>query len=203
MHLSSDVCSFQVINIDDEQKNALRNLPGRHLWRRDQLAAAIGHPGDNSALFTRLKKLFGRDWKEKIGIKPSKMSVPKPSLTPINTVVCELFRGHELHFETVSLRDQNSTAGALNYDAQSLVDVRNLILSNSEIFGDVLRSFSSHLPSAGETAKRAASLDIFKVKILPELEKTRAWSVISNLGVITADLTSWQKGIVERATQSL
>ena len=56
--------AFQVDSRDERQRYAIKNLPGRHLWRRHELAIATGFVDESEKLTTRLTHLFGRNWKE-------------------------------------------------------------------------------------------------------------------------------------------
>lgn len=64
--------AFQVHSRDEVQKNAIKKLPGRHLWTLSELAIATGFGDKPSALKSRLKKLFGGEWKEGLGIASSR-----------------------------------------------------------------------------------------------------------------------------------
>jgi len=60
--------TFKVVVRDEAQRLALKNLPGCHLWRRNELAIATGFADEPEKLTARLTHLFGRNWKECLGI---------------------------------------------------------------------------------------------------------------------------------------
>jgi hypothetical protein len=60
--------AFQVVSTDDKQRYAIANLPGRHLWTFREISIATGFGDHPNALKHRLKKLFGVEWKESLGI---------------------------------------------------------------------------------------------------------------------------------------
>ena len=99
-----------------------------------------------------------------------------------------LFKEKQVNFETLAMRDQHSCSGSLKYDEQSLVDFRNLIAGNKDIFSALLTSFTPRVLSQEETLRTTALLDRLRTEILPIIESTRKMSRLSNLGVITSEL---------------
>lgn len=92
------------------------------------------------------------------------------------------------------MREQNSRSGSLKYDEQSLVDFRNIILENKDIFSALLRSYTRRALSQDEKSHQANLLGRMGKEIIPIIEGTRLRSTLSNIGVVTCDRRLWEGG---------